>query len=82
MTANDMIMALAEAVQPIVAAIEAQPAVTKDRYDQYMSAIERVRSSLQAKPKTAALAVAVAMTYAGGNREGIKQAMIALGYML
>ena len=33
---------LAEIVRPIVEAIESRPAITQDRYDQYMTAIERM----------------------------------------
>lgn len=82
MSPNAVIMAMAEIMKPVVANIEAQPAATKDRYDLYMAAIHRFKDSIPGtSERTAVLVIAVAMTYAGANRNGVKAAMQAMGYL-
>lgn len=82
MDANKLIMELAEACKPIVQAIEAAPPVTKDRYDQYMVAIQRIADRLgdKGEDKTRARIAAIALIYAKGNRQGIAAALDVMGY--
>lgn len=68
---------LTDAVKDIVAAIEAQPALTQHRYDQYMTAITRIATGLGNGTNARTIAVVV-LVQAGANKEGVLAAFRAL----
>jgi len=71
---------LASICKPIVASIEARPALTMDRYDAYMSAISILASKASANPNNSVkLAVGVALQRAGANKRGVESALRAIG---
>lgn len=78
-TLDNMLEELADAFSPIVAAIEAAPALTRWRYDQYMAAIERITSMTGNKANSAYLATGLGLIRAGANREGVVSALRAMG---
>lgn len=80
MDANKLIAELTEACEPIVAAIEASPEVTKDRYDQYMAAIAKISDKLGGGA-TAARIAGVALVYAKANKQGVQAALRVMGYL-
>lgn len=66
---EEAITAIQSEVAPLVKSIEASIATTQNRYDKYM----RVLSSI--KDAQMAALVAIAMARAGGNKQGITDAL-------
>lgn len=62
-----------ELVRPVVANIEAKPAITQNRYDAYLTALTL------AKNKSERQLLALAMFEAGGNKDGIATALKLCG---
>lgn len=70
----------AQGCKPIVAAIEAEPALTQDRYDQYLSAITTGVDAMKLPVSNKAyMFVGAILIHAGGNRRGIESALKILG---
>jgi len=80
MTAQQLIIELTEACKPLVEHIEGSPALTKDRYDQYMRAISEIASRLSdVKSVTAIRLAGVALIYAKANKAGVQAALKIMG---
>lgn len=62
--------AMAEALRPVVAEIEARPETTRDRYGDYMALISQLIERRAAPP----LFYAACLIKAGANPEGVKAA--------
>lgn len=81
-TTDDLLNKLTDIVRPLVAAIQSKPPITKDNYDQYMLAIDRIASQLGEKPSTSVyLAVGVALQRAGASCAGVQSALRAMGHL-
>ena len=77
---EELIRVLTEAVGPIVADIERQPALTKDHYDAYMSAITRIAKRFPDSVNTY-LFIGIALQRAGASPNGVQSALRAMGHI-
>jgi hypothetical protein len=80
---DTVINELSNICKPIVEEIESQVPVTKDHYDQYMVAIEKVAEimSRSERNKSVYLGIGVAFQRAGANKNGVQAALRIMGHL-
>jgi hypothetical protein len=82
-TTDELLNDLTNILRPIVAAIEASPPLTRNHYDSYMVALDRIANKLSRSNRSTSLylAIGIALQRAGAPKAGVLAALQSMGYL-